>query len=94
MVVYKMENLKFKHKPDRAMIGAKNIIVDECFFDPAFFDDIAGYEKVIYAPPDVAIPGFKTVCPPRVFYGFRMKMPKGINITVLDDAVQPIALYS
>ena len=89
-----MENLKFEYEPDRTVIGAENIVIDKCFFDPAFFDDIAGYEKVIYAPPDVAVPGFKTIGPPRVFDGVRIKMPERINITVLDDAVQPIALYS
>ena len=76
------------------MVGAENIVVNEGFFDPAFFYNIPGHEKVIDAPPDIAIPGFKAVGPPRVFYGFREKMSEGVHITVLDNPVQPVSLDS
>ena len=56
--------LYFQNKPDRTMIGTENIVVDEGLFDPAFINHILGHEKIIDAPPDIAIPGFKAVGPP------------------------------
>jgi hypothetical protein len=50
------------------MVGTENIVINECLFDPALFNNILGHEKVIDTPPDIAIPGFKAVGPPRVFY--------------------------
>jgi hypothetical protein len=76
------------------MIGTENIVVDKRFFDPAFFNDIPGGEKIINAPPDIAIAGFKAIRPPRVFDGVRIKMPEGVNIAVFNDTVEPIALDS
>ena len=46
------------------MIGAENIVINECLFYPAFFDNIPCHEEVIDAPPDIAISGFKAVGPP------------------------------
>ena len=86
--------LIFQNQPDGAMIGTENIVVNECLFDPAFFNNILGHEKVINAPPDIAIPGFKPVGPPRVFYGIRKKMPERVQIAVLDDPIQPVPLDS
>ena len=76
------------------MVGAENIVINECLFDPVFFNNIPGNEKVIDTPPDIAIPGFKAVGPPRVFYGFRKKMSEGVHITVLDNPIQPVPLDS
>ena len=76
------------------MVGAEKIIVNECFFDPAFLNNILSHKKVIDAPPDIAVPGFKPVGPPRVFHGFRKKMSEGVHITALDNPIQPVSLNS
>jgi hypothetical protein len=76
------------------MIGTENIVVNECLFEPALFNNIFGHEKVIDAPPDIAIPGFKPIGPPRVFYGIRKKMSEGVHVTVLDNPIQPVPFDS
>ena len=76
------------------MVGTENIVINEYLFDPAFFNHILGHEKVIDAPPDIAIPGFKPVGPPRVFYGFRKKMSESVHITAPNNPIQPVPLDS
>ena len=76
------------------MVGTENIVINICLFDPAFFNDILRHEKVIDAPSDIAIPGFKAVGPPRVFYGIREKMPEGVHIAVMDDPVPAVPFDS
>ena len=76
------------------MVGPENIVINEYLFDPAFFNYILGHEKVIDAPPDIAVPGFKPVGPPRVFNRVRENMPESIHIAVLNYPIQPVPLDS
>ncbi len=76
------------------MVGPENIVINKCLFDPALFENILGHEKVIDAPPDIAVPGFEPVGPPRVFYGVRKEMSESVHVAVLDNSIQPVALDS
>ena len=76
------------------MVGTENIVINKCLFDPAFFNNVLSYEKVIDAPPDIAIPGFKPVGPPRILYSIRKKMPDRVHIAAPDNPIQPVPLYS
>jgi hypothetical protein len=76
------------------MIRPVNTVIDESLFNPAFVDDVPGNKKIIDAPPDIAISCFKPVRPPRVFYGIRVKIAKGVGVSVFSDAIEPVALYA
>ena len=72
------------------MVRPKDIIVNESLFNPAPVDNIASDEKIIDPPPDIAIAGLEPVGPPRIFYGIRMKMTEGVDVSVFSDSVEPI----
>ena len=76
------------------MIRTKNIIVDKRFFDPSLFDNIFGNKKIIDAPSDVAFPCLESIRPPRIFYGIRIKISKGVHIAVFNNPIEPVTLDS
>ena len=73
------------------MIGSKYIIFDESLLNPALVDDVLGDKKIIDPPPDVAVAGLETIGPPRILNGIRMKVTEGVNVSVICDAIEPVA---
>ena len=74
------------------MIRAEDVVVDKGPFHPAAFDQIARDEKIIDPPADVPLAGLEAIGPPGVLHGIRIKVPKSVHITAVDDAVQPVPL--
>jgi len=74
------------------MIRSNNSIVNENLFNPASVDNISGDKKIIDPPPDIAVASLETVGPPRVFYGVGVKMAEGVNVSISNDPVEPVAL--
>lgn len=68
--------------------------MDKGLFDNAFIHEILGYEKIVNPPPCIVLPGIKSIGPPGIFYGFRIKMPEGVHISHLEHPVQNITLNS
>ncbi len=74
------------------MIRSKNIIVNKRLFNPAPVDNVLGDKKIIDSPPDVAVAGLEAVSPPRIFNRVGVKMAKGVNVSVFNNPVEPVAL--
>jgi len=73
------------------MVRPKDIIVYEGLLNPILSNYILGDKKIIDPPPDVAVAGLEAVGPPRIFYSAWMEMAEGVNVSIFNNAVEPVA---